>query len=254
MLSALFATVETYAELGSTMERARELAADRATPLPALVMADRQTAGRGRRGAGWWQAAGSLAVSIVLDEASAGAVAEPTWSLACGVALAEALSACEPAIDPLVRWPNDIEVNGRKIAGILLETAAGGRTILGIGANTSGSLREAPEPLRERLTTVVDLTGRPLERDRLLAEFFPRFLGLVQAMQSDATALVARYRPRCALDGQPVTVYRGDEKQTGLCRGIDADGALLLDTGVGRIAITSGSLTAPEDIWRASDR
>lgn len=245
-----FATTETHAEIGSTMERARELAGDQAIPLPAIVMADVQTAGRGRRGARWWQAPGSLAASIVLDEAAAGAAVRPTWSLACGVALAEALTACEPAIAALVRWPNDVEVNGRKIAGILLETAAAGRTILGIGVNTTGSMHEAPEPLRQRLTTVVDLTGRPLDRARLLADFFPRFLELVQAMEGDATALVARYRPRCALDGQPVTVYRGDEKQTGLCRGIDADGALVLDTGSGRLAITSGSLTAPDDVWR----
>lgn len=250
MLPALFATVEIHAEIGSTMERARDLAAAPATPLPALVMADLQTEGRGRRGARWWQAPGSLAVSIVLDEASAGAAVQPTWSLACGVVVAEALTACAPSIDALVRWPNDIEVNGRKIAGILLETATGGRTILGIGVNTTGSMHEAPESLRERLTTVVDLTGRPLERDRLLAEFFPRFLGLVQAMPADPEALVTRYRPRCALDGHPVTVYRGDEKQTGLCRGIDADGALLLDTGAGRVAITSGSLTAPDEVWR----
>lgn len=250
MLSPPFATVEVHAEIGSTMERARELAADTATRLPALVMADVQTAGRGRRGARWWQAPGSLAASIILDEASAGAAVQPTWSLACGVALAEALTSCAPSIAALVRWPNDVEVNGRKIAGILLETATGGRTILGIGVNTTGSMHEAPESLRDRLTTVVDLTGHALDRERLMAAFFPRFVGLIQTLPFDPTALVVRYRPLCALDGQPVTVFRGTDKLTGLCRGIDADGALLLDTGSGRMAITSGSLTAPDDVWR----
>lgn len=250
MLAELFPTLETHAEIDSTMERARELAAAAATTLPALVMADVQTAGRGRRGARWWQAPGSLAASIVLDERSAGAVVQPAWSLACGVALAEALAACEPAIDALVRWPNDVEANGRKIAGILLETAAGGRVILGIGVNTTGRLEEAPEQLRDRLTTVVDLTGRPLDRERLVIDFFPRFTALVQAMQDDPLALVCRYRPRCALDGRPVTVYRGQETVAGMCRGIDADGALLVDTGSGRVAVASGSLTAPENVWR----
>jgi BirA family biotin operon repressor/biotin-[acetyl-CoA-carboxylase] ligase len=249
MLAGFFTTVETHAEIDSTMERARELAAAVSTPLPALVMADVQTAGRGRRGARWWQAPGSLAASIVLDERSAGAAVQPTWSLACGVALAEALTACEPSIDALVRWPNDVEVDGRKIAGILLETAPGGRTILGIGVNTTGHLHEAPEPLRHRLTTVVDLTGRELDREVLLGVFFPRFLGLIRAMASDRTALVARYRPRCGLDGRSVTVFRGQETLSGACRGIDADGALLIDTETGRVAVASGSLTPPENVW-----
>ena len=92
------ATLEHYAEVGSTMERAREIASDRLVPLPAIVMADLQTAGRGRQGARWWQAPGSLAVSIVLDVPGviAGVTSltpagpPPIWSLACGVALAEA--------------------------------------------------------------------------------------------------------------------------------------------------------------------
>jgi len=245
-----FATVEVHAEVGSTMERARAVAADIDRPLPAVVIADVQTAGRGRRGARWWQAPGSLAASIVIDECSAGAAPQPTWSLACGVALAEAIAAIEPSIEALVRWPNDLEAGGRKIAGILLETAPRGRAILGIGVNTTGSVGDAPESLRDRLTTVCDLTGRTLPRELLLGEFLPRFIGLVQAMADDPAALVARYRPRCSLEGQPVTVFRGEERVRGMCRGIDSDGGLLIDTGAGRVSITSGSLTDPADVWR----
>lgn len=245
-----FQTVEIHAEIGSTMERARELAAVAATPLPAIVIADVQTAGRGRRGARWWQPPGALAASLVLDARAAGAAVQPTWSLACGVALAEALAALEPAIDAVVRWPNDVEANGRKIAGILVETGPGGRAIIGIGVNTSGTLLDAPEPLRERLTTVTELTGRAMDREALLGGFWPRFLGLVQAMEIDPTALLDRYRPRCALSGQAVTVFRGAERLRGMCRGIDADGGLVLDTGAGRVVITSGSLTDPRDVWR----
>lgn len=245
-----FPTVEMHAELGSTMERARELAAAAATPLPAIVIADVQTAGRGRRGARWWQAPGALAASLVLDERSAGAPVQPTWSLACGVALAEALATLEPALAAAVRWPNDVEANGRKIAGILVETAPGDRVIIGIGVNTRGALVDAPAALRDRLTTVSELTGRAMDRAALIDAFWPRFLGLVQAMATDPTALLDRYRPRCALTGQPVTVFRGEERLRGMCRGIDADGSLVLDTGAGRVAITSGSLTDPREVWR----
>jgi BirA family biotin operon repressor/biotin-[acetyl-CoA-carboxylase] ligase len=240
-----FASIEVHPQLASTMERARELAADAAATLPALVMADRQTAGRGRQGAGWWQAEGSLAVSIVVDDQAVGVPVQPTWSLACGVALAEAIAALEPTVEPEVKWPNDLTVDHRKLAGILLETAPAGRTILGIGVNTSGSVADAPPPLRDRLTTLPDLTGRGLPRADLLVEFLPRFLALVREMHAAPEVLVNRYRGRCGLTGQTVTVYRGAEQIVGVCAGIAANGSLVVDTATGRQWLTSGSLTAP---------
>jgi BirA family biotin operon repressor/biotin-[acetyl-CoA-carboxylase] ligase len=240
-----FATVEVYPQITSTMERARQLAADAATAVPAVVMADRQTAGRGRQGAAWWQAEGSLAVSIVVDDQTVGVRVQPTWSLACGVALAEAIATLEPTVDPRVKWPNDLTVGGRKLAGILLETAPAGRTILGIGVNTTGSVADAPAPLRDRLITLPDLTGRSLPRGDLLVAFLPRFLALVREMRAAPEVLVDRYRVRCGLTGEPVTVYRGAENIAGVCAGIAADGSLVVDTATGRQWLTSGSLTAP---------
>ena len=94
------ATFEHHAAVGSTMERARELAQDADCSLPAAVVADMQSLGRGQRGARWWQAPGSLAVSVVVDatrEAQAIPAPPAVWSLACGVALAESLAAVAPA-------------------------------------------------------------------------------------------------------------------------------------------------------------
>lgn len=244
-----FATVEIHPRLGSTMERARAIAADRAAALPAVVLADAQTAGHGRRGARWWQPTGSLAVSIVIDESALLGPVQPNWSLACGVALAEAIAAIEPTVEPLVRWPNDLEVKGRKIAGLLLEAEVGGRVILGIGVNTTGHGADAPAPIRPRLATLPDLTGRSLSRTDLLAEFFPRFLDLVARMQADPQVLVDRYRPRCSLTGGTVTVFRGTERLEGTCRGIAMDGSLIVDTADGREWIASGSLTDPAAVW-----
>lgn len=239
------ATVESYPQITSTMERARELAADAATSLPAVVMADRQTAGRGRQGAAWWQAEGSFAVSIVVDDQAVGVPVQPTWSLACGVALAESIAALEPTVEPRVKWPNDLTVGGRKLAGILLETAPAGRTILGIGANTTGRVADAPAPLRDHLTTLPDLTGRTLPRIDLLVEFLPRFLALVREIHTAPEVLLDRYRVRCGLTGEPVTVYRGADRIAGVCAGIAVDGSLVVDTTTGRQWLTSGSLTAP---------
>jgi len=259
MARACLATFEHHAALGSTMERARELALDADCRLPAAVVADVQSLGRGQRGARWWQAPGSLAVSVVVDaapEAQAEAKTAPPaiWSLACGVALAESVATLAPTVEPMVRWPNDIEANGRKLAGILVETTPGGRVIFGIGVNTTGSCEDAPPPLAKKIVTAPDLTGSPLPRQRLLIDFLPRLFAVLAATIDDPEAFVARYRARCGLDGHPVTVYRGDERLTGLCRGIAADGRLVLDTSSGRVHVTSGSLTHPADVWRGDER
>jgi BirA family biotin operon repressor/biotin-[acetyl-CoA-carboxylase] ligase len=244
------ASFEHLVDVGSTMERARELALDPGCPLPAAVVADRQSAGRGRRGAAWWQADASLAVSVVVDAGPGCAAPPAVWSLACGVALAEALAAVEPAVEPVVRWPNDVEVGGRKLAGILVEAPSGGRAVVGVGVNTAGSSREAPPALQQRLVTLPDLTGRVLPRQRLLVAFLPRLFALLAETVTSPTAFVERYRARCGLDGHPVTVFRGGERLTGICRGIAADGSLVLDTPAGRRLVTSGSLTDPDQVWR----
>ena len=247
------ATFEHHATVDSTMERARELAVAPGCPLPAAVVADLQSLGRGQRGARWWQAPGSLAVSVVVDAVAHAQAAPPSvWSLACGVALAEAVAAAEPAVEPRLRWPNDVEVGGRKMAGILVETTSGGRVIFGVGVNTTGTSHDAPPPLPDRIVTMPDLTGRMLPRERLLVEFLPRLFRLLAATAADPQALVARYRAQCALDGHPVTVFRGVERIEGICRGIAADGALVLDTPRGRVHVTSGSLTDPAEAWRGA--
>lgn len=249
------AAIEVLAEVASTMDRARLLAAEPGVRLPLAVVADRQTAGRGRRGAGWWQAPGSLATSLVVDAARVGGEASgrvsPLWSLACGVALAESLAFLEPAIGTRVRWPNDIVAGGRKLAGILVETAPGGRVIFGVGVNTTGSAADAPENLRGRVATLPDLTGRALARERLLGVFVPRLLSLLGETSRDPGVLVERYRPLCSLVGTVVTVHRDDGRRlVGVCHGIDADGALVLDTAAGMVHLVSGSLTDPADVWR----
>ena len=245
--AAGYATVALLDETESTMLQARDVATDAAARLPAIVIADRQTQGRGRRGAGWWQPPGSLATSIVLE-----AVADPppAWSLACGVALAETLRALEPAVAAVVRWPNDVEVGGRKLAGILVETVTPGRVVFGIGVNTTGTAAAAPPALAARVATLPDVVGSVLPRERLLVAFLPRLLRLLMDLTRDPALLPDRYQPLCALHGEPVTIHVGADRHQGVCRGIAADGALVLDTAAGRMRFASGSLTDPSAVWR----
>lgn len=246
-----YATVIHRAEIGSTMDEARRVAAEPSPRLPAVVVADRQSLGRGRQGARWWHAPGSLAASLVVERTATGGP-PPTWSLACGIALAEALAALEPALGPRVRWPNDIEVRGRKLAGILVEAVAEGRTIFGIGVNTTGHALDAPPALRARLVTVPDVSGHPLGRTSVLAAFLPRLRVLLDLLAVEPAALVERYRPWCGLTGHRVTLHLGGVGHEGVCSGIASDGSLVLDTPAGLRRFATGSLTAPGDVWRGT--
>ncbi|MGA0040238.1 MAG: biotin--[acetyl-CoA-carboxylase] ligase [Pirellulales bacterium] len=257
---AHLATVEHLAEAESTMHRGRLLATTAAAEaLPALVVADRQTDGRGRRGAGWWQAAGSLAITLVIDPAWLGwstdaqrSPAASGWSLACGVALVEALQEAAPQVRGGLRWPNDVEVAGRKLAGILAERSPSGRVLFGIGVNTSGTAADAPEPLRSRLVTIPDLVGHALPRQQLMEAFLPRLWDLLARLVQEPTLLRERYMPLCTLQGSAVTFHHGDEVVEGVCLGIDLNGALLLETTAGPKAFHGGSLTPQSSQWRHS--
>lgn len=245
--------VDVLPEAESTMDRARALACDPAVAAPAVVVADRQTAGRGRRGAGWWQPPGSLVASLVL-EAPAGSGPQPCWSLACGVALVETIHDLVAGVRAKLKWPNDVEVDGRKLAGILVETAAARRVVIGLGVNSAGSAAHAPPALRDRLVTLPDLTGRPLGRQPLLAAFIPRLVALVRALTTDPEELARRYRPLCGLTGTEVRLFAGTQVHAGRCRGIAADGGLIVDTAAGPTVIHAGSLSPPGTEWRSEER
>jgi BirA family biotin operon repressor/biotin-[acetyl-CoA-carboxylase] ligase len=237
----------------STMDAARQIVEAHSAPLPALVVADRQSAGRGRRGSGWWLPAGGLAATVVHDVGHLGGRSpSAAWSIACGVAMAEAVAALQPGLQARVKWPNDVLVGNRKLAGCLVETIPSGRragaaVLFGVGVNTSGRAAEAPQELRERVATFPDLVGAPADRGDLLAQFLPRLESLCREIIAHPSSLVERYSPLCGLRGQAVTLHTtaagGPTLVQGRCLGIDAEGALALLTTRGVERFVSGSLT-----------
>ena len=160
------------------MDRAREIAADISGISPCFGYSNSSKKGRGRRGAGWWQPVGSLAMTLVAEIPSKENLLVsvlPIWSLACGLAVAESLHQLNPDLKPLVRWPNDIEINGRKIGGILLEATTTQRLLIGVGINTDGSKEDAPKELHDRLITIPDVLGDTISHDDLPAFLFHSF-------------------------------------------------------------------------------
>ena len=242
------ARAEYHRRLSSTNDRARQCAAEAAQgggELPLLVVADEQTAGRGRGSRRWWTGPGSLAFSLLVGP---GHAAENRWGGSPLVALAAALAVVE-TVQPLlashrvgIDWPNDVMAAGGKLAGVLVEVLPDGRQILGIGLNTNNSLAQAPAELKQTATTLLELTGVPHDQTTILLTLLARLEGNLAQLASEPGRIGARADALCLQHGKTLTLSSGSRPVTGRCAGIATDGALLLDTRDGRQAFHSGML------------
>jgi BirA family transcriptional regulator, biotin operon repressor / biotin---[acetyl-CoA-carboxylase] ligase len=205
----------------STNERAKALAAAGA-PHGTLVTADEQTAGRGRQGRSWLAEAGAaVLMSVVLRPPP------EALPLAAAVAVAEAVP-----VEAAIKWPNDVLVDGRKLAGILVEgRPQDGWAVLGIGLNVSAPAGGFPEEIRELATALPAGTARADVLTALIARLEARLASPLQEV-------LAEWRRRDALLGREI----GWEGGSGVAAGIDEDGSLLVETGAGREALVAGEV------------
>ncbi|MGA2032632.1 MAG: biotin--[acetyl-CoA-carboxylase] ligase [Thermoguttaceae bacterium] len=231
------ATVEYHPVLTSTNDRARELAAD-GCPLPLLVVAAQQTAGRGRGGNRWWTGPGGLAFSLLLPPQPERP--SPLISLAAAVAVVQTLAPLAPQAAMGIHWPNDVYVAGRKLSGILVEVLGDGRPIVGIGVNVNNSSADAPEELRPRVATLRDLTARTHDLTAILIDLVQHLAGSFQQLSTDARRITARADELCLRRGELLRAEAAGGPVSGRCLGIAADGALRLETAEGERAIYSG--------------
>jgi len=235
--------------IGSTNDVAAVLAA-RTDCEGAVVIADQQTAGRGRRGREWFSpAGGGLYVSVVLTPGRAGqhgSRATRMLTLAAGVALAEAIEVATGLwVD--VKWPNDLYVAQRKLGGILAETAGGDASpqpiILGFGINVAPV--RYPPGLRGRATSLESELGREVVRAALLVESMAslarRYDDLLEG-RFDAILDAWRARAPSSL-GARVTWTTAVGPEQGVTSGIDDEGALLVRVGERVERIIAGELT-----------
>jgi len=199
----------------STNERAKQLAAAGA-PHGTLVTADEQTAGRGRQGRQWVAPPGrALLMSVVLhvDERT------PLVPLAAAVAMCHAFPEANG-----IKWPNDVWVDGRKVAGILIEgRPQDGWAVLGIGLNVATERDELPEELREAATSL-RASGSSVRDPR---EALETLLPVLDAwLEAPADAILGEWRERDALRGRRISWAAG----SGVAVGVDDDGSLLVET------------------------
>jgi BirA family biotin operon repressor/biotin-[acetyl-CoA-carboxylase] ligase len=239
--------IHYFRELTSTQDEAGRLAGEGA-PQGTVVIAETQRAGRGRLGRAWFSPPGTnLYLTIVLrPEMRTGDV--PQLSLVAGVAVAEAI---EPFARGMVqlKWPNDIWLRGKKVGGILAQAFSGtndelSHVLLGIGINVNLKAADLPGELRERASSMLietdHRTNRPALAAKLLSRLDKRYR---EALKSGFDAIRPRWERFSALTGSEVTVTDGSSRQTGMVKGIDTDGALLLDTGGSVSRIMVGDVT-----------
>jgi BirA family biotin operon repressor/biotin-[acetyl-CoA-carboxylase] ligase len=208
----------------STNERARELAAAGA-PHGTLVTADEQQAGRGRQGRTWSAPPGSaVLMSVLLRSLS------ETLPLAAAVAVSEALP-----VETQIKWPNDLWIDGRKVAGILVEARPQeGWAVLGIGLNVTTT--EFPAELAETATSLA-LAGHPTPPEDVLAAVIAALNAWLPRQPEE---VLAAWRPRDALLGRTVRWENGSKE--GVASGIDETGALIVDTPSGRVTLDAGEV------------
>ncbi len=233
---------EHHRTLGSTNDRAAQRAAQGVTTLPLLVVADQQTAGRGRGAKRWWSGQGGLTFSLLIEAETAAAQASrsPLVALAVAVAAAETAAPLLPGHEVGIRWPNDVLADDRKLAGILVEVLPDRRHVIGVGLNTNNTLADAPAELQTTAATLRDLTGREQDHTAILLELLRRLDGALSQLRSQPEELAARANALCLQRDRTVTLQSGERTITGRCRGIAADGALLLETPAGVEPFHSG--------------
>jgi BirA family biotin operon repressor/biotin-[acetyl-CoA-carboxylase] ligase len=239
-------TVHAHGEVDSTNDIARDLAEDGAAH-GELVIADSQRHGRGRRGRSWLAPPGSsLLFSLILRPELPPARA-PELTLTAAVALAEVLSGA--GFEARIKWPNDVLIRGRKVAGLLTELSAeAGKVrfaILGVGLNVNLERSELPPEVAETATSLRAERGEPVPRLFLLAAMLAALEGWLDRLQGEGFAPVRQaWKERSATLGARVTVEEGGERVVGTAVDLDEAGALMVRDLAGKIhRIVAGDVT-----------
>ncbi|MEI7947320.1 MAG: biotin--[acetyl-CoA-carboxylase] ligase [bacterium] len=210
-----------------------------------LIIADSQTAGRGRMTRTWFSPAGDNLYFSLLLRPDVGLAVVPSLPLVVGLAVAEAIVACAPALLPKIKWPNDILVNGKKICGILCELQTKkdnvDYVVVGVGINVNLTADQMPVELKERATSILIENGESLKREQLLAAILNRLEPIYDNWRAFGfKPLVQNINALDALRGVSIRMDLSGAPIEGIASGIQDDGSLLLQTAKGPIPIYSG--------------
>jgi BirA family transcriptional regulator, biotin operon repressor / biotin---[acetyl-CoA-carboxylase] ligase len=244
-------TLLTCADLDSTSDRAAGLIREEGIELPMAVWAMRQTRGRGRGSHSWWSDAGSLTFTLAIDPMAHRLTveSEPKLALATAVAVIDALEELgfgSPSLG--IRWPNDLEVGGRKFGGILperIEAEGGHRVLIGVGLNVWTRFDGAPADIRSMATSLAAIQERSFDESilpRMLSVILRHFEGVLIRVVGDDPWLASRWNQLDLLRDRWVKVDLGARIVAGRGCGIDPDGAFCLGDGRERLRLFGGQV------------
>ena len=193
---------------------------------PAIVLTPNQIAGRGRGRNTWWSKEGALTVTFVLpiDQTR-----DPHQiPLIAGLAVRNAAAELSGDHSIGLKWPNDVVHDNKKLAGLLCERIDR-VDLVGIGLNVNIDPTDAPKSIRDRLTSLLLIAGKPLDLNDVLLEIARQILRVWSRRQEHPfPALLAEYERYHTLTGRRVSIIDGDETITGQCEGLDSAGRLLV--------------------------
>jgi BirA family biotin operon repressor/biotin-[acetyl-CoA-carboxylase] ligase len=231
-----------YLDTTSSTQDVARAEAERGGPVGTAVLAEEQTAGRGRLGRAWVSPAGkNIYVTLVMRPP---APKLRVLSIVSPLAIAEALEGI--GLAPRLKWPNDVLVGGRKIAGILIETELSGDAVkyalVGIGLNVNFDVEATPE-IADIATSVRRELGRDTSREELLAALLNVYeVRYEQALQGDA--VFRAWRSRLETLGRRVRATLGERVEEGVAEDVDAEGNLLVRRDDGSLAVVeAGDVT-----------
>ena len=234
-----------YDVTDSTNIRAKELA-EEGHPSGTLVVADRQEAGRGRRGRSWDSPSGTGIFMTLLLKPEMNPNHASMLTLVAAMAVARAISKCA-GTEALIKWPNDIVIGGKKICGILTEMSAQfdfiNHIVIGIGINVHNE--HFPEEIAETAGSILLQTGKRIRRAELIEQILEQFEHYYAIFMEteDLSGLVKEYNSILVNMNKSVRVLDPKEPFEGKAMGITKKGELIVDTWESRKMVSSGEVS-----------
>lgn len=221
--------------------------------LPRLIVTDQQSAGRGRMDRQWYADNGTLTFSlrIMVDLVHLPINKQPLLALAGGLAVADVVRHVIAPRQAAIKWPNDVLIDRRKVAGLLVEASSEQprSIVIGIGLNVATDFSQASAQVANRAVSLHAYTGQGLNRYALLEPLVECLQDRIDQLASDPEELLHDFQQGCALTGQAVTLLLRERSITGVVLGIDPTGGLRLQTHSGVEIFHAGEVQ-----WQAVGR
>lgn len=238
-----FKSIQWVDSVESTNKQLVQSVRQQSISLPALLAADRQSSGIGRGSNQWWSPTGCLmfSMAIPIDQSEPSTLDNPFVSsallpLRVGCVIAECLEQFA-SVKPLVKWPNDVYIAGRKVCGVLIEVIpkpfpARSVAVIGIGINCRVDFRDAPGDVQANATSLHEWAKKgvfeSVSTENILVQFIHHWLTIDQRQQENPRWLLDCWPRQSLLDGQWIEVKHSAGLAQGRCLGINESGAILV--------------------------